>query len=75
MDEDTDDARIERGAAYRHDDGRVEIVFEAAAGRVLTVTEYPSRDAFRAAVAGTEDAGDHQGVADLPPAESFRGHD
>jgi hypothetical protein len=75
MDEDSDTVRTERGAAFRHDDDRVEIVFETTGGRVLTVTEYPSRDAFRDAVADASDAGTHRGVGDLPPVEAFRGDD
>lgn len=62
---------LEPGARYRHDDGRVEIVFELAAGRVLTVTEYPSEATARDALADAEYEGEHEGVRDLPPVEAF----
>lgn len=70
MDENVDDP-LERGALYRHDDGRAEIVFEVAEGRVLTVTEYPSEAAARDALADAEYEGEHEGVRDLPPVEAF----
>jgi len=71
MDEDSTDDSIERGDMYRHSDQQVEIVFERAEGRVLTVTEYATVDAFREAVGDARYEGTHEGVLDLPPAEAF----
>lgn len=68
---DETDGPLERGALYRHDDGRVEIVFELESGRVLTVSEYPSEDTFHEAMGDAEYEGEHEGVLDLPPVEAF----
>jgi hypothetical protein len=67
---DSEDA-IERGDEYRHDDGSREIVFETAEGRVLTVREYPSIDAFRAATGQADYMGVDADVADLPDVKEF----
>lgn len=69
---DSDDA-IDRGDEYQHADGSREIVFETAEGRVLTVREYPSVEAFRAAVDRAEYAGIDPNVAGLPDVEEFEG--
>jgi 8-oxo-dGTP pyrophosphatase MutT (NUDIX family) len=71
MREDTEDESPKRGDSYRHSPERVEIVFERAGGRVLTVTEYATEAAFREAVEEAAYDGTHQGVLDLPPVESF----
>jgi hypothetical protein len=67
---DSDDT-IRRGDEYRHDDGSREIVFETAEGRVLTVREYPSVDAFRAETGAADYVGVDRSVADLPDVEEF----
>lgn len=67
---DSDDA-IDRGDEYRHTDGSREIVFETAEGRVLSVREYPSVDAFRSAVDEAEYVGVDPNVAELPDVEEF----
>lgn len=66
----TDDA-ADRGDEYRHADGSREIVFETAEGRVLTVREYPSVDAFDIAVRDAEYVGVDRDVAELPGTERF----
>lgn len=71
MDGNREDSPVERGASFRHDDGSVEIVFRLAGDRVLSVSEYPSVDAFRDAIADADYEGEHEGVLDLPPIESF----
>jgi hypothetical protein len=62
-------------AEYHHDDGSVEIVFATEDGRVLTVREYPTEEAFDDATEGATYAGEHEGVADLPGVEAFRNGD
>ncbi|MFC6724292.1 hypothetical protein ACFQE1_07875 [Halobium palmae] len=63
---------IDPGDDYRHRDGSREIVFETSEGRVLTVREYPSVDAFRDAVEGAEHVGVDPDVAGLPDVDGFR---
>lgn len=60
-----------RADSYDHPDGTREIVFHVEGDRVLTVREYPDREAFREGVAGASYAGEHPGVADLPGVEAF----
>ncbi len=62
-----------RADSYEHPDGTREVVFHVADDRVLTVREYPDREAFREGVADAADAGRHEGVADLPGVEAFAG--
>lgn len=61
-----------RADSYEHPDGTREVVFHVADGRVLTVREYPDREAFAAGVADATYAGRHEGVADLPGVEAFQ---
>lgn len=68
----TSEDEVDRGDDYRHRDGSREIVFETSEGRVLTVREYPSVDAFRGAVDGAEYVGVDPDVAGLPDVERFR---
>ncbi|WP_135807048.1 hypothetical protein [Halorussus marinus] len=56
---------------YQHGDGTDEIVFAVEEGRVLAVREYPSVEAFAAAVADADYLGTHDGIADLPGVEAF----
>lgn len=74
-DEPDDAAEPRRADSYEHPDGTREVVFHVEDGRVLTVREYPDREAFRAGVAGATYAGQHAGVADLPGVEAFREDD
>ncbi|WP_254838786.1 hypothetical protein [Natronomonas marina] len=67
----TDDTEPTTGRQYRHDDGIFEVVFEVEEGRVLTVREYPTREAFEDAVATATDAGIHEAVAELPDPAAF----
>lgn len=61
-----------RADSYEHPDGTREVVFHVADDRVLTVREYPDREAFAAGVADAAYAGQHEGVADLPGVEGFQ---
>ena len=58
-------------AKYQYDDGTVEIVFAAEAGRVLTVREYPDDASFEAEIGPATYLGQHSGIAELPPVEAF----
>lgn len=71
MDTDREDTATNRGAEYRHPDGTIEIVFETTADRVLTVREYPTREAFMEAIAAAEHEGENREVANLPDVEAF----
>jgi hypothetical protein len=48
-----------------------EIVFAVEEGRVLTIREYPTVEAFRESVADAEYVGTHHGVDELPDIEAF----
>lgn len=59
------------GDEYHHPTGAVEIVFATEAGRVLTVTEYPTVDRFADAVGAATYEGTNEAVATLPAVELF----
>lgn len=73
MDTDREDTPTYRGAEYRLPDGTIEIVFEVTAGRVLTVREYPTREAFMETMATAEYEGENREVANLPDVDAFAG--
>lgn len=58
-------------AKYQYDDGTVEIVFVAEAGRVLTVREYPDDASFEAEIEPARYLGEHSGIAELPGVDAF----
>lgn len=60
-----------RGDEFRRPDGTIEIVYETAGGRVLTLREYPTVDAFREAARDAEYRGENAGVRDLSDVDSF----
>ncbi|WP_254547471.1 hypothetical protein [Halomarina pelagica] len=55
---------------YQHPDC-VEVVYAVAEGRVLTLREYDSPEAFERAVADARYLGIHEGVEALPGPEAF----
>ncbi|WP_331233294.1 hypothetical protein [Natronorarus salvus] len=68
----TDDGAPSPEKADHYRDGDVEeIVFAVEEGRVLTIREYPTVEAFRESVADAEYVGEHPGVAELPGIEAF----
>lgn len=46
-------------------------MFAAEAGRVLTVREYPDDSSFETEVESATYLGQHAGIAELPPFETF----
>ncbi|WP_162224466.1 hypothetical protein [Halorussus amylolyticus] len=62
---------LRRADHFRHDDDTDEIVFAVEDGRVLAIREYPSVEAFEAAVEDAEYVGTHEGIAELPGVEAF----
>lgn len=71
MGTDREDTATYRGAEYRLPDGTIEVVFETADDRVLTVREYPTRESFTDAIATAEFAGENKAVSTLPDVEAF----
>lgn len=63
---------IQKGDQYRHENGMIETVFAVAEGRILTVHEYPSIDAFEESISNAEYVGIHSDVADLPDVDEIR---
>jgi acylphosphatase len=66
-----DEPRLERGRAYEHDDGTVEVVFAAEDGRVLTVREYPTRETCLRVLDAARFRGTNEAVLDLPDVDAF----
>ncbi|RDI69647.1 hypothetical protein [Halopelagius longus] len=66
----SDDAPVE-GDEYSHTDGTTEIVYLTEDGRVLTLREYPSTNAFEDAVETAAYRGINEAVAALPGREEF----
>lgn len=71
MAEPAEDRPIERGAEYEFDTGVLEVVFETAEGRVLTVREYPSRGAFEESASSATYRGTNEAVRSLPDVGAF----
>ncbi|RAW45624.1 hypothetical protein DQW50_07675 [Halorubrum sp. 48-1-W] len=64
-----------KGDEYVLPDGSTEIVFLVEGGRVLTVSEYESIDAFEEAVSTGRYVGTREEVATMPGVEAFDGPD
>jgi hypothetical protein len=60
-----------RGAEFEFADGTLEVVFETAEGRVLTVREYPSYGAFDRAIDDATYRGENEAVRTLPDIDAF----
>ncbi|MFC5279524.1 hypothetical protein ACFPM1_12265 [Halorubrum rubrum] len=60
-----------KGDEYVLPDGSTEIVFLVEDGRVLTVSEYESVDAFEESVSTGRYAGSREEVATMPDVEAF----
>lgn len=62
-----------KGDEYVLPDGSTEIVFHVEGGRVLTVSEYESVEAFEASVSAGRYVGTREEVATMPGVEAFDG--
>lgn len=71
MDQADDGPPMTRGTEFEYEDGTIEVIYETAEGRVLTVREYPTRHAFRRAVEGAAYRGENEMVSELPDVEAF----
>ena len=71
MDSEENQPSVARGAEFRLPDGTIEVVFETAEGRVLTVREYPSREVFNRSMAEAEYHGTNPAIEKLPDVDAF----